>query len=693
MKYYAKIFSALFGIFFFNITFSVGLGDLARSTYRATINHQINSNHTSKWSVPKSISDPFVKKCIFSSSHNYSYKAPSPAGPNENWTKNEFKMYCEKLYHNDHQKILEQLPLYAYQGFRQYVATFQEYPQFVRNLCDQLDNKPFCRTINQYLTQSHEFQMSNQWHARIPVNVFYDLKNELPPANYDAKRIDGCQQNAQQNAANKQQFIDNTQQVLQDIKISPQHTEFALDIQNAALTTDGSCTTQKLEATPELLAAAQQQQLSKQEVEITYGDNIKHGVQKGLVTCGNEAAQQKDSLSGDVTKSAILGIEYNQAGFTKKALLIADLCHVALDYTRKFFAFERDLAHGVVFGCADACANVSAMIQDPEKAIIDMAHGLAHLSYYISKTIIGLADPMFTPVMLRSEDAYQEHEQFVSDFKQTTAIAAKGIIHTFVTTPTRDLVRKAVAFGVEGWLTNRALLGIGSLFSKTGQLSTVVSQRVKNIAHGAEVLEPVAAGVGEIKELGKWQTWWNQIKDEIKGVAGIVPKVTREVKHVLPSGMNLDNLKQAYQTIAARFGKTLDFAYEHIFGIEDIAEIKTSGLVKNRWKGFHHDYMGRMEKKGIVTFTNETVCPKTGIIKANVSYNGIVKEGKTFFPREWSPEKVIEKITEAYNNFSDLPRWEGTSQIYDCFTNEGMKIRIVFTEQGIMVTAYPMLGV
>jgi hypothetical protein len=71
--------------------------------------------------------------------------------------------------------------------------------------------------------------------------------------------------------------------------------------------------------------------------------------------------------------------------------------------------------------------------------------------------------------------------------------------------------------------------------SKTGQLSTVVSQRVKNIAHGAEVLEPVAAGVGEIRELqpGKLQTWFNEIKDTAKKLGGFLGKTTTFSKEAI----------------------------------------------------------------------------------------------------------------------------------------------------------------
>ena len=68
---------------------------------------------------------------------------------------------------------------------------------------------------------------------------------------------------------------------------------------------------------------------------------------------------------------------------------------------------------------------------------------------------------------------------------------------------------------------------------------------------------------------------------------------------------------------------------------------------------------------------------------------------RTFFPAEWPREKVMNKILEAYNNFKNhgstpiLNRKE--QYIVRGFTEEGIEIEMLFTRDGEMKTAYPII--
>jgi hypothetical protein len=71
-----------------------------------------------------------------------------------------------------------------------------------------------------------------------------------------------------------------------------------------------------------------------------------------------------------------------------------------------------------------------------------------------------------------------------------------------------------------------------------------------------------------------------------------------------------------------------------------------------------------------------------------------VKYKGTFFPADWSRKKVIEKICEAYENFLKsgvLPREEKGKYVIEGFINEGIKIRMYITKNGVLKTAYPLL--
>ncbi|MGB8366765.1 MAG: EndoU domain-containing protein [Candidatus Babeliales bacterium] len=82
-----------------------------------------------------------------------------------------------------------------------------------------------------------------------------------------------------------------------------------------------------------------------------------------------------------------------------------------------------------------------------------------------------------------------------------------------------------------------------------------------------------------------------------------------------------------------------------------------------------------------MSLKNKAKSGATGFYTADVTYKGVTKEGKTFFPSNWSPSEVVEKIIGAYKNFDGVPKLEGNGRFkIDSFTNEGIKIRIIIKE-------------
>jgi hypothetical protein len=74
-------------------------------------------------------------------------------------------------------------------------------------------------------------------------------------------------------------------------------------------------------------------------------------------------------------------------------------------------------------------------------------------------------------------------------------------------------------------------------------------------------------------------------------------------------------------------------------------------------------------------------------------YNGEHVKDITYFPSEWSREKVVSKIYEAYNN---VVKDRAQLQLNDKgkyhiigITNEGVKIEMYITAKGKITTAYP----
>ncbi len=135
--------------------------------------------------------------------------------------------------------------------------------------------------------------------------------------------------------------------------------------------------------------------------------------------------------------------------------------------------------------------------------------------------------------------------------------------------------------------------------------------------------------------------------------------------------------------------KEIQVALEHVLGVE----LKWSELgTLLDLSGFHHDFMGAVEKSKAFKFLNKIV-NENGCYSADIVLNG-KSFPKTFFPQHWSQEDVVKKIYEAYYNFRKsgaIALEKGGKYLIDGVTNEGITIRMYVTKGGKIVTAYPKL--
>jgi len=61
----------------------------------------------------------------------------------------------------------------------------------------------------------------------------------------------------------------------------------------------------------------------------------------------------------------------------------------------------------------------------------------------------------------------------------------------------------------------------------------------------------------------------------------------------------------------------------------------------------------------------------------------------TFFPDHMSPQEFVDTINEAYSN---KIYQEGSRGVYVGNSKEGIKIRMVLTDDGKIITAYPTVS-
>ncbi len=179
------------------------------------------------------------------------------------------------------------------------------------------------------------------------------------------------------------------------------------------------------------------------------------------------------------------------------------------------------------------------------------------------------------------------------------------------------------------------------------------------------------------------------------------PSVTTAFPGPLPAPGTQQLLKvfalpeQQRAAIIARYGKPIpeigggQFKNPlHLIAI-DVRKIdQKTGIVKE-WMGFHHDYQHVFERNNVITLTEKQNLGG-GFYKAKPIYGTQIPKWKSFFPAEWPPEKVFEKVIEAHNNIKDiLPARGGRKELIGWLEHEQKAISIIVDDNKDIITAYP----
>ena len=143
--------------------------------------------------------------------------------------------------------------------------------------------------------------------------------------------------------------------------------------------------------------------------------------------------------------------------------------------------------------------------------------------------------------------------------------------------------------------------------------------------------------------------------DEVGGVTKVVSK-------------NLDDVAKAVKHPEIFSENTL----QHIF-------------LENKTGGFHYEGLSDATSK-VVQITKAPNA--NGVYQAMVEIGGKVKKTpSTFFPKSWSPEKIVESIEDVYFNPT---RVDNIKKMYDGVV-DGVNIRLFLDEYGKIVSAFPMI--
>jgi hypothetical protein len=149
-----------------------------------------------------------------------------------------------------------------------------------------------------------------------------------------------------------------------------------------------------------------------------------------------------------------------------------------------------------------------------------------------------------------------------------------------------------------------------------------------------------------------------------------------------------DSTRKGFAQFAHKYFK-VDF--KHVMGIKTWFNKKG----EFEWTGFHHDYLGQLERIGAIIVTNKRMGPY-GFYIADITINGTTYTNQSFFPQNWTRQKIAEKIFEAYEHFlaheaskfvnSTLEKYPLLAKI-----QEGIEIEMIVSSAGKAITVSPLL--
>nr|WP_245341819.1 EndoU domain-containing protein [Enterococcus rivorum] len=149
-------------------------------------------------------------------------------------------------------------------------------------------------------------------------------------------------------------------------------------------------------------------------------------------------------------------------------------------------------------------------------------------------------------------------------------------------------------------------------------------------------------------------------------------------------------------------GKDATKVAKNIETLDDLKKLKNTDVFTD--KSLKHVFEGELTKRGASGYHVDTIdgsigkiidgtktAPnKYGVYEAKVEVDGVLKGGNggksTFFPDDWSSQKVVDSINEAYKN----RKFEvGSFNTYTGVTKEGFTISMFIGKDGKIISAFP----
>ncbi len=419
-----------------------------------------------------------------------------------------------------------------------------------------------------------------------------------------------------------------------------------------------------------------------------YGTQLQHVLHAEFLDLLNVIGHAKTNKYQKIIVECVdVGLSYNHAGNVAQSWGIADICWSLYD----------------------------CLIKAPIEGVIEGVNRFGHAVMHPIETIKGLLDgiKMVCEFSMLGEFAYINNELFrlreygiekITD-QQTINYVKKRheqlknisdvLFNTWQQSQWSDVIKEGVAFVTEAFLFGKFCHALGNVAKIAEQEAFFLIQKMKKSS--APKLNAALAADCKLyyafDELTEYAGY--ELSGELAGAieTDVLVTIPKKIPHYIPLEAELPYLQDKFRCIRKGFNefknKFIKIAYEHILA----PDIKM-GKGGERLSGLHHDFMGYFEETNFVEMIRK-VENEFGYYKADILWKGEIYKDKTFFPKEWPREKVIEKIYEAYGEFmrgkkKPVLGKDGKYKIRG-MTKEGIDIEMVITQKGKITTAYPKL--
>ena len=253
------------------------------------------------------------------------------------------------------------------------------------------------------------------------------------------------------------------------------------------------------------------------------------------------------------------------------------------------------------------------------------------------------------------------------------------------------------------YLTENAFAFAASAMIPIGQASTAGNLTFKSTAT-IVAKEGISMGAGAGAQKITTDVTGNDTAGMVAGMvaSGVTAKglngIEAEANKLAKAPKGIDGVTEGVGNLAEDVGKVVETSYGKSSLIElkntdnfmdsTIEHIFEGNVRRGKAGGYHYECI--KDTAGNIVNGTEVLINDLGVYKAQVEVNGIPKSGNggysTFFPKEKSPQDVIDSINEAYNNKVFVV---GSKNSYIGISNNGLEIEMYINNNGKIISAFP----